>query len=270
MEFFGIDLVIWIGIVVASGMALLIIWKIAQWKGKFDQWRRKVDERLDGIATQGAGRGAAHDLAAHTVNVMDPATTPAPPPTTVPTTSPTLAATPATTPSPTLAPAPTMAPDPDPASMPVQAQGSQDRLISEQQETGPMLEDIDAKTVLQMESALLDALSGRKDEAIEQLEAAGRAIGIHTQDDMAMAHHNLGNLLYRSKQFDEAEKEYCEAIKCKPDLARAHANLGFLYQRLGRREESLQEFKAALELKDQLPDGGKRITQIVEDLSEGN
>lgn len=261
MEFLGIDLVIWIGIVVASGMALLIIWKIAQWKGRFDQWRRKVDERLDGIATQGAGRGAAHDLAAY--NTMAPDTTPAPiPPLT-------LAATPTTTPAPMLAPTPTMAPDPDPASMPVQAQGSQDRLISEQQ-TGPLLEDIDAKTVMQMESALLDALSGRKDEAIEQLEAAGRAIGIHTQDDMAMAHHNLGNLLYRSKQFDEAEKEYCEAIKCKPDLARAHANLGFLYQRLGRREESLQEFKAALELKDQLPDGGKRITQIVEDLSEGN
>ncbi|MCK5109076.1 MAG: tetratricopeptide repeat protein, partial [Methanosarcinales archaeon] len=72
------------------------------------------------------------------------------------------------------------------------------------------------------------------------------------------------------KQFDEAESEYCEAIKYKPDLARAHANLGFLYQRLGRREASLQEFEAALKLKDQLPDGGKRIAQIVEDLSGGN
>jgi tetratricopeptide (TPR) repeat protein len=258
MEFFGIDLVIWIGIVVASGMALLIIWKIAQWKGRFDQWRRKVDERLDGIATQGAGRGAAHDAAEY--NTMAPDMTPVPIP------PPTLAATPATTPAPMLTPAPTMAPDP--AS--TQAQGSRDRLISEQHETGPMLEDIDAKTVMQMESALLDALSGRKDEAIEQLEAAGRAIGIHTQDDMAMAYHNLGNLLYRSKQFDEAEKEYCEAIKCKPDLARAHANLGFLYQRVGRREESLREFKAALELKDQLPDGGERITQIVEGISGEN
>ncbi|MCK4459297.1 MAG: tetratricopeptide repeat protein, partial [Methanosarcinales archaeon] len=164
------------------------------------------------------------------------------------------------------------APAPDPVTTPVSmpAQGSQDRSISGPQESGPLLEDVDAKTVMQMESALLDALSGRTDEAIEQLKAAGREIGIHTPEDMAMAHHNLGNLLYRSKQFDEAEREYCEAIKCKPDLARAHANLGFLYQRLGRREESLQEFKAALELKDQLPDGGKRIAQIVEDLSEGN
>ena len=249
MELLGIDLVIWIGIVVASGMALLIIWKIAQWKGRFAQWRREVDERLAGITTSEVEPGEAHDAAAY--NATAPITAPA---ATIPTTTPALAS----------------APDPvtTPVSMP--AQGSRDHSISGPQESGPLLEDVDAKTVMQMESALLDALSGRTDEAIEQLKAAGREIGIHTPDDMAMAHHNLGNLLYRSKQFDEAEKEYCEAIKCKPDLARAHANLGFLYQRLGRREESLQEFKAALELKDQLPDGGKRIAQIVEDLSEGN
>jgi tetratricopeptide (TPR) repeat protein len=257
MEFLGIDLVIWIGIVVASGMALLIIWKIAQWKGRFAQWRREVDERLAGITTSEVEPGEAHDAAAY--NATAPITAPA-------------ATTPTTTPALVQTPAPTMAPAPDPVTTPVSmpAQGSRDHSISGPQESGPLLEDVDAKTVMQMESALLDALSGRTDEAIEQLKAAGREIGIHTQDDMAMAHHNLGNLLYRSKQFDEAEKEYREAIKCKPDLARAHANLGFLYQRLGRREESLQEFKAALELKDQLPDGGKRITQIVEDLSEGN
>ena len=255
MEFLGIDLVIWIGIVVASGMALLIIWKIAQWKGRFAQWRREVDERLGGITTSGVEPGEAHDAAAY--NATPPITAPA-------------ATTPTTTPALMQTPAPTMAPASDPVLVPMQAQGSQDRSISGLQESGPLLEDVDAKTVMQMESALLDALSGRTDEAIEQLKAAGREIGIHTPEDMAMAHHNLGNLLYRSKQFDKAEKEYCEAIKCKPDLARAHANLGFLYQRLGRQEESLQEFKAALELKDQLPDGGKRIAQIVEDISEEN
>ncbi len=222
MELLGIDLVIWIGIAVASGMALLIIWKIAQWKGEFDQWRREVDERLNGAAASGTGYDVAYDAAAYN------ATTPA--------------ATPTVTPTPALVqtPAPMMAPAPDPASMSMQSL----------QESGPLSEDVDAKTVMQMESALLDALSGRTDEAIERLKAAGRELGINTPDDVAMAHHNLGNLLYRSKQFDEAEREYCEAIKCKPDLARAHANLGFLYQRLGRREASLQEVEAALKLKD--------------------
>jgi tetratricopeptide (TPR) repeat protein len=248
MELLGIDLGIWIGIVVASGMALLIIWKIAQWKGKFDQWRREVDERLDGGVASGAGHDVAYDTAAYN------ATAPAATPTSEPTPTPALVQTPVPTMAPTTAPAP------DPASMSMQGL----------QESGPMSEDVDAKTVMQMESALLDALSGRTDEAIERLKVAGREIGINTPDDVAMAHHNLGNLLYRSKQFDEAEREYCEAIKCKPDLARAHANLGFLYQRLGRREASLQEFEAALKLKDQLPDGGKRITQIVEDLSGEN
>jgi len=236
MEFLGIDLVIWIGIVVASGMALLIIWKIAQWKGRFDQWRRDIDERLDGGTASGAGPDAAYDAAAY--NTTAPAATP------------------------------TVTPAPDQAYMSMQ--GLQDRSTTGLPESGPMSEDVDAKTVMQMESALLDALSGRTDEAIERLKVAGRELGINTPDDVAMAHHNLGNLLYRSKQFDEAEREYCEAIKCKPDLARAHANLGFLYQRLGRREASLQEFEAALKLKDQLPDEGKRITQIVEDLSGGN
>ncbi|MEA1907252.1 MAG: tetratricopeptide repeat protein [Euryarchaeota archaeon] len=252
MELLGIDLVIWIGLVVASGMALLVIWKIAQWKGRFDQWRREVDERLDGGAASGAGHDAAYDAASYD------ATAPAATPTVTSTQTPALVQT----------PAPTMTQSPDPASMSMQ--GLQDRSTSGLPESGPLSEYVDAKTVMQMESALLDALSGRTDEAVERLKAAGREIGINTPDDVAMAHHNLGNLLYRSKQFDEAEREYCEAIKCKPDLARAHANLGFLYQRLGRREASLQEFEAALKLKDQLPDGGKRVTQIVEDLSGGN
>jgi tetratricopeptide (TPR) repeat protein len=256
MELLGIDLAIWVGIAVASGMALLIIWKIAQWKGKFDQWRREIDERLDGCAASGAGHDTAYDAAAYN------ATVPAATPTVTPTQTPALVQTPA----PTMAP--TMAPAPDPAS--ISMQSFQDSSTSGPQESGPLSGDVDAKTVMQMESALLDALSGRTDEAIEQLKVAGGALGIHTPEDVAMAHHNLGNLLYRSKQFDEAEREYCEAIKCKPDLARAHANLGFLYQRLGRREASLQEFEAALKLKDQLPDGGKRITQIVDDLSGGN
>lgn len=256
MELLGIDLAIWIGIVVAFCMALLIIWKIAQWKGRFDQWRREVDERLEGCAASGAGQDVAYDATSY--NAAAPVATP------------TVAPTP--TPAPVQTPAPTMAPtialSPDPASMSMH--GLQDSSTNGLQESGPLSEDVDAKTVMQMESALLDALSGRTDEAIERLKAAGREIGINTPDDVAMAHHNLGNILYRSKQFDEAESEYCEAIKCNPDLARAHANLGFLYQRLERREASLQEFEAALKLKDQLPDGGKRITQIVEDLSGGN
>ena len=252
MELLGIDLVIWIGLVVASGMALLVIWKIAQWKGKFDQWQRKVDDLLDGEGSSGAGHDATYDAAAYN------ATAPAATPTMEPTQTPALMQT----------PAPTTASAPDSTTMSMQV--SQDHSTSEPHESGPLSEEVDVKTVMQMESALLDALSGRTDEAIERLKAAGKEIGINTPDDVAMAHHNLGNLLYRSKQFDEAEREYCEAIKCKPDLARAHANLGFLYQRLGRREAALPEFEAALKLKDQLPDRGKRITQIVEDLSGEN
>ncbi|MHC1569800.1 MAG: tetratricopeptide repeat protein, partial [Candidatus Syntropharchaeales archaeon] len=93
---------------------------------------------------------------------------------------------------------------------------------------------------------------------------ACRVAGI--ENDMAMIHHDLGNLLYRSKQFDEAEKEYREAISYRPDFARAHANLGFLCKRSGRQGEAIREFKAALNSKEHLPDRGERITQILKEI----
>ncbi|MEA1866463.1 MAG: tetratricopeptide repeat protein [Euryarchaeota archaeon] len=106
------------------------------------------------------------------------------------------------------------------------------------------------------EIALLYALTGRAEEAC-------RVAGI--KNDKAAIHHDLGNILYRSKQFDEAEREYREAINYEPGFAKARANLGFLLQKLERHDEAAEEFRAALESKEQLPDGGERILQILSD-----
>ncbi len=109
------------------------------------------------------------------------------------------------------------------------------------------------------EIALLYALTGRGEEACS-------VAGI--KNDKAAIHHDLGNMLYRSKQFDEAEREYRDAINHEPDFAKAHANLGFLLRKLERHDEATEEFRAALESKERLPDGGERILQILNDLDD--
>ena len=106
------------------------------------------------------------------------------------------------------------------------------------------------------EVALLYALTDRDDVACT-------VAGI--ENDKATIHHDLGNLLYRSNQLDEAEKEYRAAIRHNPDFAKVHANLGFLLKRVGRDDEAIQEFRTALDSKDQLPDSGERIMQILEE-----
>ena len=52
-ELLGIDLAIWIGLAALSFVSLIIIWKIAGWKGRFDQWKREVDEWQNRASSDG-------------------------------------------------------------------------------------------------------------------------------------------------------------------------------------------------------------------------
>ena len=123
----------------------------------------------------------------------------------------------------------------------------------------PDRSDAPVTLIPQTEMALLYALTERRDEACTVAEI---------KDDTAMFHHDLGNLLYRSRRFEEAEAEYREALRLEPDFARAHANLGFLLKRLKRSGESAQEFEMALASKEQLPDSGERIMKILQEMKE--
>ncbi|MEA1894846.1 MAG: tetratricopeptide repeat protein [Euryarchaeota archaeon] len=111
----------------------------------------------------------------------------------------------------------------------------------------------------QTEMALLYALTERRGEACTVAEI---------KDDTAMFHHDLGNLLYRSREFEKAEREYRGALRLEPDFARAHANLGFLLKRLKRSEECVQEFEMALASKEQLPDKGERIMKMLQEIQK--
>ncbi len=202
MDFSEIDPLIWagLGLVAVSIVALVIIWKIARWKGELDLWKREVNEWRDGFP------GVSVDSQSHS------------------------------------------------------SVGNQDQVKSAAP-VGKMPDRSDAPVTLipQTEMALLYALTERRGEACTVAEI---------ENDTAMFHHDLGNLLYRSRRFEEAEKEYREALRLEPDFARAHANLGFLLKRLKRVEESAQEFEMALASKEQLPDSGERIMKILQEMKE--
>jgi tetratricopeptide (TPR) repeat protein len=194
-----------LGLAAVSIVALVIIWKIARWKGELDRWKREVNEWRDNLPTVGV------DSQSH-------------------------------------------------SSHPSAGNRDQDQVKSAAP-AGKIPDRSDAPVTLipQTEMALLYALTERRDEACTVAEI---------KDDTAMFHHDLGNLLYRSRRFDEAEKEYREALRLEPDFARAHANLGFLLKRLKRSEESVQEFEMALASKEQLPDRGERIMKILQEMKE--
>jgi len=208
LDFSEIDpvILIWAGLAAVSIVALVIIWKIARWKGELDRWKREVNEWRENLPTVGVDSQSR---------------------------SPGLSST-----------------------------GNRDQgQVKRAAPAGKIPDQSSAPVTLipQTEMALLYALTERRDEACTVAEI---------KDDTAMFHHDLGNLLYRSRQFEKAETEYQEALRLEPDFARAHANLGFLLKRLKRSEESIQEFEMALASKEQLPDRGERIAKMLQEMKK--
>ena len=205
MDFSEIDPLIWagLGLVAVSIVALVIIWKIARWKGELDRWKREVNEWRDDLP------GDSVDLQSHSSH---------------------------------------------------SSAGNQGQ-VNGAAPAGKIPDRSDAPVtpIPQTEMALLYALTERRGEACTVAEI---------RDDTSMFHHDLGNLLYRSRRFEEAEEEYREALRLEPDFGRAHANLGFLLKRLKRIGESMQEFEMALASKEQLPDKGERVMKMLQEMKE--
>ena len=88
---------------------------------------------------------------------------------------------------------------------------------------------------------------GLFDEAIKEYREA-----IRIKPDFAGAHNNLGIALISSKGLlDEAIKEFKEAIRINPEYAEAHNNLGMALNFTGETEvkdEAIKEFKEAIRI----------------------
>ncbi len=64
-----------------------------------------------------------------------------------------------------------------------------------------------------------------------------------------LAHNNLGNVLSKQGQTEEAIRQYQEALRLKPDYADAHNNLGAVLGKQGQRDEAINQFREAIRLR---------------------
>ncbi len=85
--------------------------------------------------------------------------------------------------------------------------------------------------------------SKRYDEAEREYREA-----IQINSNYAYVHNNLGISLVNLNHYEEAEKEYGEAIRINPNCAEAHYNLGYLYKEIGKNSEAREEILKAKEL----------------------
>jgi protein O-mannosyl-transferase len=85
---------------------------------------------------------------------------------------------------------------------------------------------------------------GQTDEAIRQFQEA-----IRLRPDGAEARYNLGSAFLEEGQTDEAINQFQEAIRLKPDFAEAHYNLGAALDKKGQIDEAIRQYQEAIRLK---------------------
>ena len=91
--------------------------------------------------------------------------------------------------------------------------------------------------------ALVSALLGRVDAALEHYEAAARL-----KPDWAAPHYNVATLLATQRRYEEALPYFRKAVALRPDHAESHNNLGAVLQVLGHSEEAIEHFRRAIAL----------------------
>jgi tetratricopeptide (TPR) repeat protein len=85
---------------------------------------------------------------------------------------------------------------------------------------------------------------GQTDEAARQFQEA-----IRLKPDDPVAHHDLGIALGKKGQTDEAISQYQEALRLEPDDAEAHNNLGIALVMKGQIDEAIRHFQESIRLK---------------------
>lgn len=94
-----------------------------------------------------------------------------------------------------------------------------------------------------LEAAEIEADESRWDEAVKAYRKA-----LELDADMAAASTNLGNLLFRQGDVEQAEELYRTSIRSDPEQPQAYYNLGFLKLDGGRADLAIVFFQKALTL----------------------
>ncbi len=84
---------------------------------------------------------------------------------------------------------------------------------------------------------------GLFDDAIKEYKEA-----LRIDPELEEAYANMGNALFGKGLLDEAIKEYKEALKINPELAKAYANMGNAYADKGLTDDAIKEYKEALRI----------------------
>ena len=119
-------------------------------------------------------------------------------------------------------------------------------------------------TILQIEFENKSELANKVIAEIEKIKEKEK-LGISSSKD-AKEFFNRGNLFYNLNKFEEAEKEYREAIKINPDYADAHNNLGALLQNLKRYEEAEKEYREAIRINPNYADAHNNLGILLKKL----
>jgi len=75
----------------------------------------------------------------------------------------------------------------------------------------------------------------------------------------AMAHNNLGSLLERRGQFDQATHHYAEAVRIEPNFAEAHNHLGSMRIAQGRIDQAIAHYVEAIRIKPHYADAHNNL-----------
>ncbi|QGJ68393.1 Hypothetical protein PBC10988_0520 [Planctomycetales bacterium 10988] len=77
-----------------------------------------------------------------------------------------------------------------------------------------------------------------------------------------LAHYGLGNALTEQAKLKEAATQYQAALKQKPLFASAHCNLGMVYLRQGKSSEAQKSVETAIEIRPQYPEAYHILSAI--------
>ena len=104
---------------------------------------------------------------------------------------------------------------------------------------------------------------GRYDEAVKEFSEA-----LQKNPDHAMARLGLAVTYMQMGSYNEAMQEFNLVIEHNPDLAPAYADRGILYDQMGEHEKALADYRKAIELDEEILEGPGWLWRFMRNIDE--